>query len=251
MNTIYEGVYMKKSILLLVIFSFTAFLTSCESEITNVEDTRMMANIDVFLLDLYSDSSGVHQIPSLSFFGTLITNPISELKYILFDNDTLEVAKQTDPNSRGIISFRSPLFSRILNVKAKTFKLVTDLGYLEGPLSFPDTVSEVQINFVDTLRLSDTLKILFDGNADYYTADVSMSWGDEYRKSVRLVSKEKQFFIDSSFFEDEGKLYLDYITAYRGFYPEIGSAGNMYGDGKGFIYCLRPKSVSKPFFIVK
>lgn len=242
---------MKQKILFLTVGILIFSFSSCDSEVTRVEDTKMMANIDVFLLESDFDSSGVPQLQYLSFFGTLITNPISELKCILFDNDTVEVTHQMDPSNSGIISFRSPLFSRVLNINAKTFKLITDLGYLEGPLSFPDTISEVQFNFLDTLRLSDTLKILFDGNADYYTADVSMSWGGEYRKSVRLVSKEEQFFIDSTFFEDEGRLYIDYIYSYRGPYPEIGSSGNMYGDGMGFIYCLRRKSISKQFFIIK
>lgn len=242
---------MKRKVLFFIAGFLIFIFYSCESEVTSVEDTKMMANIDVFLSESDYDSSGVPQLQYLSFFGTLITNPISELECIMIDNDTVEVTYQMDPNNSGIISFHSSLFSSVLNINAKTFKLITGLGYLEGPLSFPDKISEVQFNFADTLRMSDTLKILFDSNADYYTADVSMSWGGEYRKSVRLVSKEEQFLIDSTFFEDEGRLYIDYIYSYRGPYPEVGSSGNMYGDGTGFIYCLRRKLISKQFFIVR
>ncbi len=242
---------MKQKILFLTVGILIFTFYSCDSEVTRVEDTKMMANIDVMLIDSYHDSTLTDQIQLLSFWGTLITNPISSLKYVLIDSDTVEVSQQPDLNNRGIISFRSPFNSKILNINPRTFKLITDLGYLEGLLSFPDSISSVQFNYTDTLRISDTLKIIFNGNGDYYIAGISMSWGSEYYKSIRLVSKERQFIIDSTFFENEGRLYIDYIYSYRGPYPEVGSNGNMYGDGKGFLYCIRPKSISKLFFIVK
>ncbi len=231
-----------------IVFLGLFFFNSCDDTIDSPEEDTMMATINIYSRKSFIDTTGYL---NLYFSGTLITNPIANLKYILVDNDTIFPYIPTNITNDGTITFHNSQEEEILDLNSKYFTLVSTSGYLLGLLNFPDSISSIRYNFQDTMKISDKLIISFNGNADYHVFNIIVSTNTIRYKETQLVTKQNFLEIDSSLFKDAGGIFIFHATSVNGPYPEFGSTGNMVGNGTGFLNCIKSKEIFKLITIVE
>lgn len=231
-----------------IVFGGLFFFNSCDNTIDYPEEDKMMATINIYSRKSFIDTTGYLY---LYFSGTLITNPIANLKYILVDNDTIYPYIPTNITNDGIITFHNSPEDQTFDLNYRFFTLVSTSGYLTGLLNFPDSISSVRYNFEDSMKVSDKLIISFNSNADYYVFNIIISTNTIRYKEMQLVTRQNFLEIDSTLFKDAGGIFIHYATAVNGPYPESGSNGNMFGDGTGFLNCIKGKEIFKSIRIVE
>jgi hypothetical protein len=119
------------------------------------------------------------------------------------------------------------------NLNPLTVEVSTSVGTLIGVLSLPPAITNLYSNYQDTLPLSQSLNVYWNGNADFYQV-----YFDYWRSNMDDI--EFQEFTSStsitfsgSIFTTDGELYI-YIAPVNGPPPEAGSTPNMVGEGSGF-----------------
>ena len=117
----------------------------------------------------------------------------------------------------------------------------TSHGQLQGTISYPDTITALTLSEYDTLQIGQSLTVSWPGSeADFYYISLSYSWRDDdsnWRYTyIDTFAAGHSITFPGSIFSYNGEIYWIRVQAMSGPLPAAGSAGNMSGDGSGFLY---------------
>lgn len=247
--------------LFIILISFI----SCDdkSTIVEVEKNKLFAKVIFTTYPSYFDidSNKVIYKTTMDFEGEIIGESITSIESILIGNSSIpfEDSYSIDRKNYGVINFNKTSDTFIEPFKTNKFTIKTDIGELDGIISMPDSVINISYNhnLFDTLKINDSLEISFKGNADYYVLDYWITYAIppdtnlNYHVSGEIISKTNKFTISSAQLNKSGRLAINRIISFNGPFLEVGSQGNMKGDGTGFLYSQVSQHVYDYFYIMK
>lgn len=254
---------MKMKIFLLFIILITFISCEEKSTIVEVEKNKLFAKVIVTTHPSYfdPDSNKVIYKTTMNFEGEIIGESITSIESILIGNSSIpfEDSYSIDRKNYGVINFNKPAETFIKPFKTDKFTIKTGIGELGGIISIPDSIFNISYNhnLFDTLKTNDSLEISFQGNANNYVLRYWITYAIPpdtilmYHARGEIISKTNKFTISSSRLNKAGILSINTIESFNGPYLEVGSLGNMNGDGTGFLYSKVNQSVNNYFYIKK
>lgn len=251
-----------KTKLLFILFAFFLII-SCESNssLVEIEKNKLFTKVVVSVQPSFYDPISKIFIneENINFEGELISESITTIESIKIGNESIPFTDSysIDRKNYGVIKFNKPSETFIDFSISNKFLISTKIGGLEGFIQFPDSIYNISYNLTDIITASDSLIILFEGNADYYVLNYWISYAipsdtlELYYSPGEIISKTNKFVLSSSHLNKSGRLAINSIESFNGPYLEEGSKGNMTGDGTGFLYSKRNQSIYNYFDIVK
>ena len=233
------------TIILTLIVGITFF--GCEGDDptgSNVVDSQFMfvyANHNNYYWDEYENQIFVD---NTSAWCIIHGNPFPDLTYFKLGetkfsgDDYMDVypgylSVNGNDNDLRITSNLNPL-----DVEVKT-----SLGTVNGTVSLPDTITALTLSEYDTLQLGESFTISWSGsNADFYAVSFEYEWRDangnwHYEYLDEFVTGNSITYA-GSIFSHNGEIDYIRVQPMNGPLPEEGIAGNMSGDGSGFLYYM-------------
>lgn len=180
-------------------------------------------------------------------FGVCFASPLPAFEYIKAGNKTFS-GKGYSLYNPGYLQFGvnedyDPirLFSALdpLTVEVKTSQ-----GKLKGKIDLPDFISGISLSVYDTLHLGESFTVSWQsGGADFYSVYMDYEYKDEsdnwqYVDLDTFVTANSVTFA-GSVFKYNGEIEYIRVQPVNGPFPKDGSAGNMDGEGDGFLYYFR------------
>ena len=224
---------------------------SCENKdsVVIVEENNLMAIVTLWP-NIYEQDFGYN--------GEVITKVVSELKYVILNEDTVFYNEPSDyykNNYNGDIEFSLNRDEYHIPISDTVFFAInTGVGIVRGYETMPDSVRNISFNLEDTVKVGQTLVMSITGQADYFEIYYSHSYlnndstGIEY-KSGRIYTIENEAYFDSTFFSKNGYLTIYSILVTNGPLPNFNSTPNMDGEGKGYLFIKLHKDYEKRFVI--
>lgn len=119
----------------------------------------------------------------------------------------------------------------------------TTIGTVNGTISLPDTITILTLSEYDTLQLGESFTVTWSGsNADFYSVYCDYEWRDEngnwHYEGLDDFVTGNTITYPGSIFTHNGEIYYIRVQPMNGPLPEEGTAGNMSGDGRGFLYYM-------------
>lgn len=223
---------------------------SCDDNNTlvTVEENNLLAVVTV---GSYANNQLLH------YWGDLITNKVCLLNYIVLNMDTVWYEEPTPyyrNDNNGYINFTLPYNTIIEFEDTVKFEIHTGAGMVQGSGIIPDSIGNITFNLADTVKIIETLRMSFAGEADYYWILYQYSYLNEdstwiNAKSYEIYTTENEVYFDSTSHPKNGYLKLISLQAVNGPLPEVNSLPNMFGDGKGYLYSVSGLGIDVEFVI--
>ena len=173
--------------------------------------------------------------------GVILGDPLPEFTHIKL-NETVFSSSTTYPGYVFFGNFENDEQAMITsNFSPLGVEVKTSLGKLNGTIHLPDIITALTLSEYDTLQIGESFTISWSGsNADFYAVSCEYEWRDangnwHWEDLDEFVSGNSITYPGSTFIHN-GEIDYIRVQPMNGPFPEEGTAGNMSGDGNGFLY---------------
>lgn len=235
--------------LLILVLKF--FFSCSKNPISNNANESQIVIVHAYHQTYYFDE--IEQItvnePSAHIVGSCFSNPISEFHYVKVGN-AISTKSYFDIFNPGLIRFGQLYddgkgFRVINNINPLFIEVSTSIGKLSGVVAVPDSISFLTAIPNDSLKIGQSLRLEWDGEADFYALIGTYIWenssGSYGSEQLHKFVQGNTYTYDGSIFTHKGQISYLSIIAMNGPFPNSGTKGNMVGDGNGYLFYELPR----------